>query len=140
MVSSYFDQYLLHQGSYWDTYVSERGRNNLGRIYFWLRREGPIKPHELTDDEKRELFELTERFWNALVACFQPDHYNLTFLANEKASHGRHCHFHMVPRYEASREFQGMVFEDPDVEKPSASKAMEPELAIAVGQELLRAA
>jgi hypothetical protein len=33
-----------------------------------------------------------------------------------------------------------MVFEDPDVEKPSASKAMEPELAIAVGQELLRAA
>lgn len=141
MADPKFDKYRIHNGLWWDVYVSERGGNNLGRIYFWLKRDGHILPDDQTRAEDRELKRLRKAFWQAIKQCFGAEHYNWAYLANEKKSHNRHCHYHLVPRYETGQAFQGVVFRDVNQEGHPEwkSEEMNPELAVAVGRAIKEA-
>lgn len=140
MVDLYFDQFRIHRGSYWDVYVSERGGNNLGRLYFWLHRDGIIDFDDLTDDELTELRQLHRTFKQALQKLFNFDGpLNFAYLANEEA-HGHHCHYHMVPRYKTERTFEGVEFKDSAWGHLWESKKMDSKLAIAIGRAVSKEA
>ena len=51
-----------------------------------------------------------KRVYRALVAAFQPDHFNYAFMQNQD----RRVHCHVIPRYAGTRSFAGMEFTDPD--------------------------
>jgi len=140
MTQTDMDRYRIHSGTYWDTYVSDRGGNNLGRIYFWLKRDGIIDYDDLTDDERMELLQLYGTFKRALRRLFNFDGpLNFCYLANEEW-HGHHCHYHVIPRYKEKREFMGVIFEDIAWGKLFISKNMDLDLAIAVGKAVLKEA
>ena len=44
----------------------------------------------------------------ALLACFQPEHFNYMFLMNQDA----HVHLHVIPRYRTECSFAGVVWAD----------------------------
>lgn len=132
-----YEQLRIHTGTWWDVYVSDRGANNLGRLYFWLRRDGIVDFHELTIDELLELRTLVRRFSAAIRALFKPDGpINFAYLANEP-SHHHHCHYHLVPRYKKPRNFNGQTFIDPTPTKQWTSAPLEPALAQAIGQAIM---
>jgi diadenosine tetraphosphate (Ap4A) HIT family hydrolase len=64
----------------------------------------------LREDEWADLHRQMRRVTLALTALFQPDHFNYAFLQNQD----RQVHLHVIPRYAASRSFDGEPFDDPD--------------------------
>jgi diadenosine tetraphosphate (Ap4A) HIT family hydrolase len=136
MTDPTYDQFRIMQGNAWDVYISERGGNNLGRLYLWLKRDGIIDYDELTDAERDELLQLHRTFKKALRQ-FQPDGpLNFAYLANEE-SHGHHCHYHLVPRYKEPRVFNGVEFIDVSWGHPWTSAGMDSELAISVRKQIM---
>ncbi len=140
MTNSYFDKFIVHKGQYWDVYVSERGGNNLGRIYFWLKRDGIVDYDDLTTKELDELRWFYHCFKLALRELFNFDGpLNFAYLANEEA-HGHHCHYHVVPRYKESRSFKDVVFTDVTWGHPWTSAKIDEQLTIAVGKAIMEKA
>src|SRR5207249_3588403 len=84
-------------------------QNLLGKCMLVLRRHLERVP-ELTLPEWIELHAELRRAYEALVAAFQPDHFNYAFMQNQD----RHVHCHVIPRYAGTRSFAGMEFTDPD--------------------------
>jgi diadenosine tetraphosphate (Ap4A) HIT family hydrolase len=111
MTDSSYDQFLIHPGALWDVYVSEIGRNNLGRLYFWLKRDGIVDYSALTSEERAELLTLHTAFGAALKALWSPELLNFAYLANGLA-HGHHCHWHLVPRYSGKMVLAFIEFVD----------------------------
>jgi diadenosine tetraphosphate (Ap4A) HIT family hydrolase len=101
------------EGVLWETplwlVVLNRNQNLLGKTMIVLRRPCQ-RVAELTAGEwselQTQLIEVTRR----LDGAFAPDHYNYAFLQN----FDRQVHLHVIPRYEATREFAGRRFDDPD--------------------------
>lgn len=137
MADSRYDKFLIESGEYWDVYVSEMGLNNLGRIYFWLKRNGIVDTRHLTKPEKEELFALQERFAIALEALFAPDLLNFAYLANHEG-HGHHCHWHLVPRYKQPREFANITFVDFAWGSQWQSARLSNEVTLIVGAAIAR--
>lgn len=140
MTNPYFDKFILHKGLYWDVYISERGGNNLGRLYFWLHRDGIIDYDDLSGDELDELQKFYRCFKQVLRKLFQYDGpLNFAYLANEE-SHEHHCHYHVVPRYRESRSFREVLFTDTSWGKQWTSLKMDEKLAIKVGEAIMEKA
>jgi diadenosine tetraphosphate (Ap4A) HIT family hydrolase len=133
----YFDKFIIHEALHWAVYVSERGGCNLGRMYFWLKRNGIVHPWDLSPAEDAELKLLAATFWKAVQSAFQADHPNFAYLANEEV-HGHHCHYHLVPRYRQPRTFQEVRFYDMNWGRPWHSETMRDNLVRAVGAEIMR--
>jgi diadenosine tetraphosphate (Ap4A) HIT family hydrolase len=140
MCDSHFDRFCIERGICWDVYVSDRGGNNIGRIYFWLNREGIVDFDDLTDQELLELRALHSKYKNSLRSLFQFDGpLNFAYLANE-SSHGHHCHYHLVPRYKSSRLFAGHEFVDIAWGHQWISKLMPESLTLAIGDAIRQTA
>jgi diadenosine tetraphosphate (Ap4A) HIT family hydrolase len=81
---------------------------------------------EMNDEEALEYREILKRFLPALQKTFGTTHFNVAYLMNqayrkEKADppfkDGKpspHFHWHIIPRYDGIREFDGITFEDPN--------------------------
>ena len=82
----------------------------LGRTYIWLLRDGPRDFHrDTTRKEREELNEVViPEILAALDRAFSPDLFNYATLGNRTG----HCHYHVIPRYERTRLFDRIVFED----------------------------
>lgn len=131
-----FDKFLVENAEFWDAYVSERGANNLGRMYFWLKRDGVIDFDDLTEEELIELRALYKKYKKILRELFNFDGpLNFAYLANEE-SHKHHCHYHLVPRYKTSRTFSGVEFNDVSWGSIWTSAKMDDELTIKLAKEI----
>lgn len=64
----------------------------------------------LSIEEVCELWDIIRRLKGVLISCFQPDHFNYTFLMNQDA----HVHLHVIPRYQSKRMFARVEFQDND--------------------------
>lgn len=139
VVDSDFAKFLVHRGKYWEVYISERGGNNLGRLYIWLIRDGIVELDALTEEEVKELRHLHRVFKHSLLELWQPKLVNVAQLMNEE-SHGHHCHWHLVPRYPEPRTFEGVSFTDVSWGTQWTSAKMDAELAVRVGEALMQVA
>src|SRR5438105_365076 len=99
---------ILAEGDHWRL-VLNTNQNFLGKCMWVLRRHVEPVP-AVTSAEWLELHALLGRTKQMLDRTFHPDHYNYAFMQNQD----RHVHMHIVPRYAASRTFDGIEFGDPD--------------------------
>ncbi len=53
-------------------------------------------------------FEFIRKLKHVLTSCFQPDHFNYSFLMNQDS----HVHLHVIPRYRGIRTFVAIQFLD----------------------------
>ncbi len=136
---SQYDKFLIHKGIFWDAYMSDQGGNNLGRMYFWLKRDGIIDFDDLTKVELLELRALHRVFKCALKKLFSPHLFNFAYLANRPV-HGHHCHWHLVPRYFEIKLFKGVTFLDEAWGKQWVSKKLDDNTAIAIGKRIMKVA
>lgn len=98
----------IAESEYWFL-VLNHNQNLLGKCFWVLRRH--LEPViELTPAEWMDLQAQMVRATRALMAAFQPDHFNYAFLQNQD----RHIHFHIFPRYAGARTFAGLTFSDED--------------------------
>lgn len=79
----------------------------LGRCLVVLKRHAEDF-FDITEDEAKELFDISKNTRNALVKIFKPDLFNYGSLGNFV----KHVHLHMIPRYSKSKTFEGMEFAD----------------------------
>ncbi len=63
---------------------------------------------EISTEEQKELFIISKKVKKALNILFKPDKFNYSSLGNEQ----NHVHWHIVPRYMRSRNYNGVYFED----------------------------
>jgi diadenosine tetraphosphate (Ap4A) HIT family hydrolase len=96
------------ESEYWKLILNHNQRF-LGACFWGLRRHLESIT-DLTAAEWMDLQPQVIRTTQALVANFQPDHFNYLFLQNQD----RHVHMHIYPRYAQPRTLIGITFEDPD--------------------------
>lgn len=72
---------------------------------------------EMTDEEADEYREILREYLPAIKKTFGATHFNVAYLMNQayrEAPADPHFHWHIIPRYDGERSFNGEVFEDPD--------------------------
>lgn len=92
---------------YWTLYLNEF-QCYLGRTYLVANRADALDFIAMTRAERDEFFEVGARLNAALKRLFQPDLMNYASLGNVY----RHLHVHFIPRYQSSRLFHNILFED----------------------------
>jgi len=102
-----YSKNIIKEYEYWTLYVHEN-QSYLGRCYLWCKRENALDLTDATEEEQNELFKILPQIKSALEKAFQTDWFNYAFLGNED----RHLHGHIIPRYEFTREFAGIIFTD----------------------------
>lgn len=99
-------RFLIAQSERWAV-VLNTDQTLLGRCFLLLRRpETDITA--LTDAELIEMRAVTSKTKSVLKSLWDPDHFNYAFLMNVDPQ----VHFHVIPRYEARREFTGGTYVD----------------------------
>lgn len=105
-----YEANLLKKYENWDVYLHEN-QTYLGRTYIALAREGEVDPFiDTTPVEQSELLIVVNGIKASLNKLYQPNLLNYTNLRNT----WRHCHWHIIPRYETYRTIMGYTFEDPN--------------------------
>ena len=103
-----YNELVVKEYKYWTLKVHEN-QSYLGRCVIALNREGNLDPFlECAQEEQNELRSIVVELSEALKKLFHYDMMNYSNLRNV----WHHCHWHIIPRYETSRTFEGMVFED----------------------------
>jgi diadenosine tetraphosphate (Ap4A) HIT family hydrolase len=101
---------LLREYENWSVYLHEN-QTYLGRTYVALARDGEVDPFiDTTPDEQSELLVVVAGLKTALNKLYQPYLLNYANLRNT----WRHCHWHVIPRYNTNRVVLGHSFEDPN--------------------------
>jgi diadenosine tetraphosphate (Ap4A) HIT family hydrolase len=99
---------VLDETALWQVWLNVN-QNLLGKLVIVLKRHEE-QVARLSAAEWLELHAQVQRTTERLRSAFAPDHFNYGFLQNQD----RHVHLHVIPRYAASREVSGIVFDDPD--------------------------
>jgi diadenosine tetraphosphate (Ap4A) HIT family hydrolase len=102
------ETYEVCSFQYWRVVVNYN-QNKLGKCMICLKRHDEDICN-LSQDEVSELWDVIRKLKVALLACFQPDHFNYAFLMNQDA----HVHLHVIPRYRQDRLFAEIDFQDND--------------------------
>lgn len=103
--------FCIKEYDFWDLFLHINQYPYIGRCYAWAKRDEADKITEIRSGELLEVFGKIISDWNrAVYQLFQHDRPNLAILGNEAP----HMHAHLIPRYNSPREFQGMVFTDPN--------------------------
>ena len=90
--------------AYWRI-VLNYNQDRLGKCFLVLARHDEDVCN-LTEEELSDLWRCMRLVKDAVVTCFQPDHFNYMFLMNQDA----HVHLHVIPHYRTPRVFAGMSF------------------------------
>ena len=98
----------VYSSNHWRIVVNIN-QNKLGKVMVCLNRHDE-DICDLSEEEVRDLWGLIRWLKSALTSCFQPNHFNYSFLMNQD----RHVHLHVIPRYRETRAFAGVQFEDSD--------------------------
>lgn len=102
-----YSKFLVKDYTHWLVNVHEN-QGYLGRCIVWCKREDALDLADATEAEQKELITILGELREATKRAFQADWFNYAFLGNGT----RHLHGHFVPRYSASREFEGVTFTD----------------------------
>lgn len=110
-----FEQYRLATYEHWGVFLHE-DQSYLGRNYVALKRGGDNEEMDpfldTTTEERDEFLTIVSGISTVLDELYQPTRLNYTNLRNT----WRHCHWHIVPRYEVPelgiREVEGYKFYD----------------------------
>lgn len=97
---------LIKKYKYW-TILLGNDQRYLGRCIIKLNRH-IIDLFDITDKEKKELFEITKKLRIVLKNLFKPDIFNYASFGNFV----EHLHMHLVPRYKNKRIFERVIFKD----------------------------
>lgn len=93
---------------YWDLYLHEN-QCYLGRVFVLLKDENGVEDFLAIEGEARdEFFQIGADVKDALKTLFQPDKMNYAALSNTSPA----IHVHIVPRYQGTRKFAGVIFKD----------------------------
>lgn len=99
-------RHVVARGALW-TLALNRNQNLLGKAMLVLN-DHHESVADLSASEWAALHPEIARATAVLDGLFAPDQYNVAFLMNLD----RHVHLHIVPRYEAPREWGGATFPD----------------------------
>jgi len=100
--------YGIKSYKYWDVYLHEN-QGYLGRVFVSLREDAGVEDFlSIQGEAREEFFQVGKEIKTALKKLFQPDKMNDAALSNTSPK----IHVHRVPRYSASRDFGGIVFQD----------------------------
>ena len=103
-----YEQLKIKSYKHWDLYLHEN-QCYLGRVFVLLKNEEGVEDFLAIEGEARdEFFQIGTDVKSALKTLFQPDKMNYAALSNTSPA----IHVHIVPRYEGSREFSGVIFKD----------------------------
>ncbi len=103
-----YEQLKIKSYKHWDLYLHEN-QCYLGRVFVLLKNEEGVEDFLAIDGEARdEFFQIGAEIKAALKTLFQPDKMNYAALSNTSPA----IHVHIVPRYQDTREFAGVVFKD----------------------------
>jgi diadenosine tetraphosphate (Ap4A) HIT family hydrolase len=102
-----YSKNIIKDCQYW-TVLVHTNQGYLGRCVVWCKRENAQDLTEATKEERDELFAILSNLKKAIERAFRPDWMNYAFLGNEL----QHLHGHVIPRYSAEREFEGVRFRD----------------------------
>ena len=91
----------------WTLYLNEN-QCYLGRVCLVANRESAKDFIGMTGEERDELFQVSQQINAVLKKLFSPDLMNYASLGNNF----NHLHFHIIPRYEKERVFNGIKFLD----------------------------
>lgn len=106
--NSPFADNILARYEHWTTFLHP-SQVYLGRSYIALNREGELDPYrDTTPAEKQGLDVAVNGIYVALAKLYRPDKLNYTNFANE----WRHCHLHVIPRYQSTRKVNDQEFTD----------------------------
>jgi diadenosine tetraphosphate (Ap4A) HIT family hydrolase len=99
---------FVKEYNHWIVEVSYK-QHTIGCYIIFSKREIE-KISELSDEEINELKIVMKQMEDALsnISFFKPDRFNYLQLGN--ALH--HLHFHCIPRYDSSRNFNGRTWDD----------------------------
>jgi diadenosine tetraphosphate (Ap4A) HIT family hydrolase len=105
------DKRRIHEGKYWNVILSYN-QGYLGRCIVYLKSRQISDVLMLNDEERTELWEdIMPRLSKAINAAFAPDRINYAHLANLL----KHVHWHVVPRHDSPKVFEGVGFSDDNV-------------------------
>ena len=96
----------VYSTQHWRVVVN-LNQNKLGKAMVCLNRHDEDICN-LTEEEVRDLWTVIRKLKHVLTSCFQPDHFNYSFLMNQDS----HVHLHVIPRYRGIRTFVGIQFLD----------------------------
>ena len=102
-----YDKYKIKNYTHWSVFI-HHNQGYLGRCIIWCNRDSALDLADATAEEQQELFVIINDLGNAIKKCFGPHWLNYAFLGNET----RHLHGHLIPRYAAPKEFEGITFKD----------------------------
>ena len=103
-----YEKYPLKKYKYWTIYL-HYNQAYLGRTYIALNRAGNLDPYtDTTTEERAELEVVIAELQTAVNDLYKPNLFNY---ANFRNTWPR-CHWHVIPRYETSRELDGQKFVD----------------------------
>lgn len=97
---------VIKEYEYWVAHVAD-SQQLLGYVNISLK-EHKENLIDLTDEELIEFREVCREIQGALDKLFQPDRYNYQQMGNLT----RHVYFHLIPRYQHPRLFDGRQFVD----------------------------
>ncbi len=97
---------FIHSFPYW-TLLANYMQPTLGSVLLVLNRHSEDLS-DLCSLEEKSYFDAVKSIERSLRESFNPDMINHLMLANVV----RHTHYHIVPRYEKSRDFKGHNFVD----------------------------
>ena len=80
----------------------------IGRLFLYAKRLDATDMVALNKDEREELWVILKKIQKIYAKTFKPDKLNFAFLGNDK----EHCHLHVIPRYQAPRQFNDVIFQD----------------------------
>jgi len=110
-----FDWTVIHNYRLWSLRINVKQANNFCRAMAWLNREGNMRSITLlSKPERDELWDkIVPKYEQVMDGLFHPDRYNYLWAGNLENEHGGHGHLHLVPRYSAPVQFEGVSFVDP---------------------------
>ena len=91
---------------YWTVYLYPN-QYYLGRVFIKANKE-IIDLMDISREERDELFQIGLKVRNVLTSLFRPDKFNYCSLGNIVPQ----LHLHLIPRYNDSRVFENIVFND----------------------------
>lgn len=102
-----YEEFKISEFAHWDLFLLGN-QYFLGRGYLWAKRENATDFLNMSSRERDEFFYAAGEFQRVLREEFNPNLFNYYAAGNVSP----HLHVHIIPRYKASRVFDGVEFND----------------------------
>lgn len=102
-----FSDLKIKEYKYWDAML-HHNQCYLGRSVVWCKRNNVEDFLDMNPEELKEFWEISKKLRDAIKKAFNSDLINYASFSNVT----KHLHFHIIPRYNKKRIFEGFEFTD----------------------------